>query len=91
MMEAKEIKTVQDAQTYLEGVLNDFEAGIATKSETMKYLAEYTAKVFELSRVKKPHDVVGRSELLRDYFAWHEEKVFVSHKPSDIDEFLSEQ
>ena len=37
------------------------------------------------------HDVVGRSELLRDYFAWHEEKGYVSHKDSDIDEFLSEQ
>jgi hypothetical protein len=33
--------------------------------------------------------IVGRSELLRDYFAWHKEKGFVSHKPSDIDEFLS--
>ena len=36
-------------------------------------------------------NVVGRSELLRDYFAWHEEKGYVSHKPSDIDEFLDEQ
>jgi hypothetical protein len=35
--------------------------------------------------------VVRRSELLRDYFDWHKEKGYVSHKPSDIDEFLSEQ
>lgn len=35
------------------------------------------------------HDVSGRSELLRDYFKWHKEQGFVSHKDSDIDEFLS--
>lgn len=35
--------------------------------------------------------VAGRSELLRDYFAWHKEKGYVSHKPSDIDEFINEQ
>lgn len=36
-------------------------------------------------------NAVGRSELLRGYFAWHEEKGYVSHKKSDIDEFVSEQ
>lgn len=35
--------------------------------------------------------VVARSELLRDYFVWHKKKGYVSHKPSDIDEFINEQ
>jgi hypothetical protein len=33
--------------------------------------------------------VSGRSELLRDYFKWHKEQGYVSHKDSDIDEFLA--
>lgn len=35
-------------------------------------------------------NVVGRRELLRDYLNWHEEKGYISHNYSDIDEFLSE-
>ena len=52
----------------------------------------YEAMVYYEREVKKLiiPDVVGRSELLRDYFAWHEEKGYVSHKPSDIDDFLDE-
>lgn len=42
----------------------------------------------ELSKFRQ-HDVSGRSELLRDYFKWHKEQGFVSHKDSDIDEFLT--
>lgn len=33
--------------------------------------------------------VSGRSELLRAYFKWHKEQGFVSHKDSDIDDFLA--
>ena len=43
------------------------------------------------SQLKERDEVIHRRELLRDYFSWHEEKGFVSHKPSDIDDFLSEQ
>lgn len=47
-MEAKEIKTQQDAERYVEGVINDFEAGISTKKETVKYLFEYTCRLHDL-------------------------------------------
>ena len=39
-METKNIRSVDDCERYLDGVLNDFEAGISTKSETMSYLIE---------------------------------------------------
>jgi histidinol-phosphate/aromatic aminotransferase/cobyric acid decarboxylase-like protein len=34
-------------------------------------------------------DVSGRSELLRAYFKWNKEQSYISHKDSDIDEFLA--
>lgn len=46
-------------------------------------LAESEVKKFRLGAVS------GRSELLRAYFRWHKEQGFVSHKDSDIDEFLA--
>jgi len=48
MIKAKNIKTITDAQRYCEGVINDFEAGISTKEETMKYLEEYTTALMQL-------------------------------------------
>lgn len=38
---------------------------------------------FKLLTVSKP------SEQLQDYFKWHKEQGYVSHKDSDIDEFLA--
>ena len=48
MLEAKNINSIQDAQYYLEGVLNDFESGISTKEETMDCFFEYTERIIEL-------------------------------------------
>ena len=52
MMKVKNIKTINDAQRYVEGVINDFEGGISTKEETMGYLGEYTARIVEMVRGK---------------------------------------
>lgn len=47
-------------------------------------------------RLQQAHDeilrlfsVSGQSELLRAYFKWHKEQGYVSHKDSDIDEFIA--
>jgi hypothetical protein len=47
-MKAEEINTLDDAERFCEGCLNDFELGISTKSETMKELARYTGRLNEL-------------------------------------------
>lgn len=51
-METKNIKSVDDCERYLEGVLNDFELGISTKGETMSFLIEYTLRVVEIVKEK---------------------------------------
>jgi light-regulated signal transduction histidine kinase (bacteriophytochrome) len=47
-MEAKDINTIQDMQYYVEGCINDLDAGISTKEETIKYFKEYTLRIAEL-------------------------------------------
>ena len=47
-MKASDINTLKDAQGYVEGCLNDFETGISTKDETIKYLGEYTLRLMEI-------------------------------------------
>ena len=42
-MKLQDVKTLDEAQYYVEGVINDFEGGIITKEETMGLLGEYTA------------------------------------------------
>lgn len=53
-------------------------------------MAEY-ADFYHESEVKKLNilAISGRSELLRAYFKWHKEQGYVSHKDSDIDEFIA--
>ena len=48
-MEAKDIKTLEQAERFVEGCLNDLIEGIATKGETMKQLAEYTGRIIGLT------------------------------------------
>ena len=48
-LEAKNIKTIEDMQIFVEGCINDFESGISTKEETIRFLKEYTFRVIELS------------------------------------------
>jgi hypothetical protein len=53
-------------------------------------MAEYAEYYHECEVEKLNIPVVsGQSELLRDYFKWHKEQGYVSHKDSDIDEFLA--
>ena len=47
-MKAQNIKTIEDAQNYCEGVLNDYEAGICTKAEALNYLYDYTIALGDL-------------------------------------------
>lgn len=47
-MKPQDIKTISDAQNYCEGVLNDFESGICTKSEALAFLGEYTVALHNL-------------------------------------------
>ena len=48
MMKVEEIESLSDAQRYVEGCLNDYEAGIATKDETLGHLGKYTARIMEV-------------------------------------------
>ena len=49
-MKAEEIKTLEQAENYCEGLLNDFESCISDKAETMKALADYTIRIAELAK-----------------------------------------
>jgi hypothetical protein len=42
------VDTSKEAQHIVEGIINDFEAGLSTKSETMYALGEYTARLMEI-------------------------------------------
>jgi len=48
MLKVEDIQTVDDASTFVEGCINDLEAGIATKEETMSHLGKYTGRLMEL-------------------------------------------
>lgn len=43
-----QIQTAKDAQRWMDGAINDFESGIATKEETMGKLGDYTARLMQL-------------------------------------------
>lgn len=47
-MNLNEIKSIDDAQRYVNGVINDYEGGISTKEETLSFLGEYTARIMEI-------------------------------------------
>lgn len=49
MMHTKDIHTLADAQRHVEGIINDFDAGISTKEETVSYLFDYTIRVMEIA------------------------------------------
>lgn len=42
------IQTLEDAQISVEGIINDFEAGISTKEKTMALMGEYTAHIMDV-------------------------------------------
>lgn len=51
-MKAKNINSIQDMQDFVEGCINDFESGEATKKETIRNFKDYTLRIIELSQVK---------------------------------------
>lgn len=44
-MKAEDINTLEDAERFVEGVINDFESGVCDKTETMKQFAWYTGRL----------------------------------------------
>lgn len=64
MMKVKDIKTLQDANRYVEGCINDFEHGISTKEETMAFLGEYTGRLMELFWENAKEKIRKNPELL---------------------------
>ena len=47
-MKLKDVKTINQAQYFVEGVINDFEGGILTKEEVLGELGKYTAHCMKL-------------------------------------------
>lgn len=47
-MKVQNVKTISQAQQFCEGVINDFESGIATKEETLQHLKEYTFQLHDV-------------------------------------------
>lgn len=64
-MKPEEIRTIQDAQIFCEGVINDFESGICTKDETMNQLLKYTARLNDLHWEVFRLRVINEPELLQ--------------------------
>ena len=48
-MKTKDIHTLADAHRHVEGIINDFDEGLSTKEETVKYLFYYTIRVMEIA------------------------------------------
>ena len=52
-MKINEVNTVQDIKNYVDGCLNDFDAGISTKQETSEYLGFLCLRIIELKNNEK--------------------------------------
>ena len=48
-----------------------------------------SAKIDIIEQAKAMHKE-EKKQVLKDYFAWHKSKGFVSHKKEDIEEFINE-
>ena len=46
MMKVEQIRTADDVERYIDGCLNDYEAGVSTKDETVVNLVELVAHVY---------------------------------------------
>jgi len=51
-LNVKNIKSVDDIETYIDGCLNDFEFGILTKEETKEHIAELMLFITKKSNKK---------------------------------------
>jgi hypothetical protein len=65
-MEVKGINTINDASSYIAGIINDFECGVSTKEETLKYLGEYTGRLMELFWENAKKKIRENPELLNE-------------------------
>lgn len=50
MMKVEQIKTPDDIERYIEGCLNDFEAAISTKDETIVLLAKLVVYIYKAAK-----------------------------------------
>lgn len=52
-MKVEQIRTADDVERYIEGCLNDYEAGVSTKDETVVNLTELVAHVYTKATEEK--------------------------------------
>jgi len=55
-----------------------------------KITIEQNNKIVILEKQAKAMHKEEKKQVLKDYFAWHKSKGFVSHKKEDIEEFINE-
>jgi hypothetical protein len=48
-LEVKNIKTIKNMQNFVEGCINDLEAGLSDKKETISNFRDYTFRIIELT------------------------------------------
>jgi hypothetical protein len=66
MMDVENIQSVNDANRFVEGCINDFESGISTKEETMGLMGKYTARLMELFWENAKKRIRENPELLNE-------------------------
>lgn len=68
-MEAENINTLDDAERFVEGCLNDLIEGISTKGEIMNQMAKYTGRIGELAigKIERAF-IAGRSQTTWEQF-----------------------
>lgn len=65
-MDVKEIMTINDANRFVEGCINDFEAGLSTKAETMSHIGKYTGRIMEIFWENAKKRIRENPELLNE-------------------------
>ena len=52
-MKVENVKTADDLERYIEGCINDFEADIIDKSETITAIAELVVHIYKLALIER--------------------------------------
>jgi hypothetical protein len=65
MMKPEDINSIEDAQRYVEGCVNDYGAGLSTKGELLGFLGEYTGRLMELFWHNAKKRIIENPELLK--------------------------
>jgi len=65
-MKLEHIKTMGDAQHFVQETINDFDAGDITKEETMEKLGQYTKKIMSLFWISAKQKIKKNPRLLLD-------------------------